>query len=291
MTGAVVAVAAGTGIGVLGAAALHKLRVLARGEAAAQPLLRSVPFGLPAGAALAAALLAELAAVALLVWRPVAGCAACALLVAGYSLRLRGLAPGEPCACFGAAGRGGARAALVRNAVLLVVLSAGIAAGVAGGHAGEPLPLAGIALGLLLCAVLALRAQRAASAPQVTTVVWPPPSVEEALARLRDREPVDAARAAAGRLSVTLLQEGCGSCRALVERQREVPPQPDLARVALVARASRTTRRDLGTAFDLVLVDRAGAAGLRPPFYPATVLYGRDGAVEAHAFGRGPGEL
>ena len=135
-------------------AVAHKLRVLRRGEAKAQPLLRDRA---GAGFLLAALAGVELLTAAALVVRPAAGLVVLMALLLVYTWELRRLAPGEPCGCFGELLDQTDRA-VQRNLVLLAVAAAAATAFLMGlAEAGE-LTQADVGVAAVVLAAVVARA-------------------------------------------------------------------------------------------------------------------------------------
>ena len=147
----------------------HKSRVLVRGEAADEPLLRRHPvLARHAPLILAVVVTLEVAVTALLVTRPTWGFVVAAAVVAGYTTQVRGLAPDQSCHCFGDVLDAESRdSALLRNAVIIagcVVAAAVSLLGVVSETAVTPAVLGGTLVLLSLpLARAALRRESAAA--------------------------------------------------------------------------------------------------------------------------------
>ena len=152
----------------LGAAVAHKGRVLGRGRASEEPLLRvGERRRRHAGSLLALAAGVETTVLLMLLVRPLVGLVGAAALLAAYLAALRALPRASECRCFGEAfGRETVSEAIRRNAVLAAASVACVAASVLG---SEPPAVAspgaaGVALVLLavLTALALLRRYRIA---------------------------------------------------------------------------------------------------------------------------------
>lgn len=150
----------------------HKARVIARGDARAQPLVQLSDLRRShAVLVLALAATLETAIVFALILAPLAGLAAALLLLGCYSVELRKLAPGATCDCFGNFMRDTGAAAVRRNIALCTACALALVLALTG--VADPASLSqatiGAALvivaGILAADVLRVTIQPAGAAP------------------------------------------------------------------------------------------------------------------------------
>jgi hypothetical protein len=132
-------------------AATHKLRLVANGAAATQPLMQLAAWRRRHAAwLLGGAAVVELAIAGVLIAAPVAGMAAVLALLAVYSTELRRLAKDEDCGCLGNFLSASRNAALRRNLVIASVTVAALAATATGTLAPAPISQATVGAALIV---------------------------------------------------------------------------------------------------------------------------------------------
>jgi hypothetical protein len=135
-------------------AVTHKVRVLIRRQAAAEPLIKRGRWrsGHP-NAALALAAGLETAIAIAIVVSPTIGLFGLAGLTLGYSFELQKLPAAEPCNCFGGALRSPSRkAATVRNLAICCLAAAAAAVSLVGDQGVAPISSTTLGVALLIVA-------------------------------------------------------------------------------------------------------------------------------------------
>lgn len=143
--------------GLFALSAAHKVVAVARGAAAAQPLLQQGMLSRAPRLFLGVALALEVCVVALMWIHPAIGLGSAGALLVLYVGRLRTLDPATPCHCFGTTSRTRSRTAVGRNLALALLAAFSALVALVARHDSEPANAVAVAV-LILSAVVALEA-------------------------------------------------------------------------------------------------------------------------------------
>lgn len=171
--------------GLLLLAAAHKVNLLRRGEAHAEPLIRISSWrNRHARSVLLGALIIESVTAALLVTQTPLGLAGLALLTLAYAFAMRRLPPRESCRCFGSLSRAQSRAPAIRRNLILATFSVFALIAHWGGWANqEGVSQASLGVALLTAGFLAALSALHVIAAQVQTSEAQTKEVREGVAQ------------------------------------------------------------------------------------------------------------